>query len=333
MSLHAVEAIDDAVDATRAFLWPFDRGRWGRLALIVFFVGGAGGFPGFQFSGGSPGGTSPEAPSVSNPADAVSSIGGPELAVIAAVFGVVLLLVLGFAFVGSVMEFVLFESLRQESVTIREYWRRRWRQGVRLFGFRILLGVLTLGTFGTLAVAVLTPVVFGDGGLSIALLVVALPVFLVVLLVSSLVDGFTTVFVVPVMIVEDRRLLSAWRRFWPTLTEHWKQYAAYVVLRFVLGIVAGILTGIGTVLGAIAIGIPLGIVAAVGVGLLGVAEIIGWAVIALVAALFVLGLLVIGLLVAVPVKTYFRYYALFVLGDTNDRFDLIADRRRTVRSE
>ena len=38
MSLYAVDAIDDALSATRSFLWPFDRGRWLRLALVVFFA-------------------------------------------------------------------------------------------------------------------------------------------------------------------------------------------------------------------------------------------------------------------------------------------------------
>jgi hypothetical protein len=37
-------------------------------------------------------------------------------------------------------------------------------------------------------------------------------------------------------------------------------------------------------------------------------------------------------LVQVPVVTYFRYYALLVLGDTDADLDLIPERRRAVRA-
>ena len=36
-------------------------------------------------------------------------------------------------------------------------------------------------------------------------------------------------------------------------------------------------------------------------------------------------------LIQVPVLTYFRYYALFVLGDTEETLNLILERRRCVR--
>jgi hypothetical protein len=42
MSLYALEDLDDAPDATGAFLWPIDRSTWIELAVVVFFVGGPG---------------------------------------------------------------------------------------------------------------------------------------------------------------------------------------------------------------------------------------------------------------------------------------------------
>ena len=39
MALHAIDDVGDALDATRAFLFPFDRTKWLKLALVVFFVG------------------------------------------------------------------------------------------------------------------------------------------------------------------------------------------------------------------------------------------------------------------------------------------------------
>ena len=37
MTLYALEDLDDALDATRAFLWPIDRSTWIKLAVVVFF--------------------------------------------------------------------------------------------------------------------------------------------------------------------------------------------------------------------------------------------------------------------------------------------------------
>ncbi|MFD1600077.1 DUF7544 domain-containing protein [Halobellus rarus] len=331
MTLYAVEAIDDAIDATREFLWPFDLGRWARLALVLFFVGGAGGTPPFQFGGGGPSGTGSQTPNVSGIPETVPPPGGAELAVIAAIFGTILALGLAFVFVGSVMEFVFVESLRRERVTVRRYWSERWRQGARLFGFRVVLGALTLGVIGGTLAAILWPVFVGEAAVSVGLLFLAIPVFVVVSVISGLVGGFTTMFVVPVMIAEDRALLSAWRRFWSTLTGQWKQYAVYAVLSFVLQLVAGILSSIVTVLAAVAVAIPFGMVGLLGVGLLSVSEIAGWALIGLAVALFVIAVIVVGLFVAVPVQTYLRYYALLVLGDTEAAFDLIPERRAAIR--
>jgi hypothetical protein len=334
MTLYALEAIDDAIDATRAFLWPFDRGRWLRLAFVMFFIGGVGSVNPLQFGGSTPSGGGPETPGTPGTPgapEALPSIGGAELTVIAAIIGIVALIALAFMLVGSIMEFVFVESLRREAVTIRRYWSDRWGQGLRLFVFRLLLGVLTFGLVGLVFVAALGPVIFGDGGFSLGLVLLAIPIALLVVVLSGLVNGFTTVFVVPIMIGEDRNLLSAWRRFWPTLTGQWKQYAAYAVMGFVLQLVGGILAGIASLIGAIVIAIPLVLVGLIGVGLLMVVELAGWVVIGLAVVLFVLALIVLSLFVSVPVQTYLRYYALFVLGDTNEAFDLIPERRQAVR--
>jgi hypothetical protein len=332
MTLYALDAIDDAIDATRTFLWPFDRGRWARLALVVFFLGGVGGVNPFQFagSGGTGGGGGPEAPPPGT-VDSFAMPGGPELAIIGLIVAIVVGLALLFAFVGSVMEFVFVESLRREEVTVRRYWSDHWGRGVRLFLFRLVVGVLTFGLVGLLVVAVLAPVLFGSGDVSFGLLALAIPVGIAVGIVSGLVSGFTTMFVVPVMLAEERSLLSAWRRFWPTMTGQWKQYVTYAVMGFVLQIAGGIAASIVTVVAAVVLAIPAVLLGLLGAGLLSVSHVAGWVVIGVVAALFVLALLVVGLLVTVPVQTFLRYYALFVLGDTNEAFDLIPERRRAIR--
>ena len=332
MTLYAVDAIDDAVDATRSLLWPFDAGRWLRLMVVVFFVGGAGGSAPSQFGGSASAGSGPRPGSIPQlPAPETVLPGTAELLVIGAVLAVVTAVVLVLVFVGSVMEFVFVESLRREAVSIGRYWRDRWRAGVRLFGFRLALGVVTLTLAGAALAPALLPVLSGDAPVAVGLLFLAVPVLGVLALVSGLVGGLTTNFVVPVMIAEDRSVLSAWRRFWPVLTGQWKEYAAYVALAFVIRAATGIAVGVAVVFGVIVAAIPFGITGIAGFALLSVARPVGAALIAVSILLFVLAVVAIALFVSVPVQTYLRYYALFVLGDTDVDFDLIAERRRAIR--
>lgn len=331
MSLAALDDIDDAIAATRALLWPFDLGRWARLAVVVFFLSSAGTVNPFQFGGTPDTGTPTDPGQTPSFSEFVNSISPTEWAIIAGVIGVILLIALLFGFIGAVMEFVFVESLRRERVSIREYWGERWRQGARLLGFRLVVGLLTLGIGGGALAAGLWPLLAGVEGFSLVLLAAGAAVFVAAALVGGLVTGLTTQFVVPVMIAEDRGVLAAWRRFWPTLAGEWKEYLVYLVVRFVLGIGIAIVVGIVSLVAAIALAIPVGVIALVGVALLSVSPVAGWAIIAVAAALFVLCLFVFSLFLAVPVQTFVRYYALLVLGDTEEAFDLMPERRRAIR--
>lgn len=334
MSLAAIDDIDDAFDATRAFLLPLDAGQWLRLAVVAFFVGGAGSAGGSFGGGGGGGGTGRPGTGAGALPDIVLS--DAALAAIVAV-GVLLVLVgLAFAVVGAVMEFVLVEAVRREAVQLRSFSRRYWRGGVRLFGFRLVVGLLTLVGIlllvggALLAVGVPTRVVTPLRLLGA--LFVVLPPVLLVAIVGALVLGLTRDFVVPVMLLEGTTILGAWRRFWPVLRRDWREYAGYVVVSFALRLVVGLV--VGAVVGVIAVVlvVPLGLVAlavlAATGGQLGAVAIVGLGLLALAAGA---ALLVVAALVQVPVVTYFRYYALLVLGDTEAAFDLVAGRRAAIR--
>ena len=146
MALYAIERLDDAVRTTRAFLFPVDRDRWLRLAVMALFV--AGGTGGVLGSTSGQAGTSAGAGVGSGPTGPV-----PGWAVAAALAFVVLALALAvlLGVVSATMEFALVESLRSERVAVREYVGRFWRRGARLFGFQ--LGVALLGVVAILALA------------------------------------------------------------------------------------------------------------------------------------------------------------------------------------
>ena len=328
MAIYALDDADDALDATREFLAPIDPTVWAKLALVMVFVGGFGaGIPSLQFTPNT--GTPGEFPGTTLP-----TLGPNSWAVVAVVVALVVLVGLAFALVRAVMEFVLVESLRTETVTLGRYWSGRWRQGVRLFGFRLVLGVLVLVVVLLLLAPVLvSPSVTAEPrGLSLALFLTLVPLFAVVVAVVGLVNGFTTVFVVPIMVLEDCGVLAGWRRLWSSVVDAWKQYLAYAVAGFVLGLLAGVVSMVVTLAVAFVLLVPFGVLFALGVGLYFLVPSLGVAALVVVGVVFALALLVVFAVVQVPIQTYLRYYALFVLGDVEPDFDLIADLRARVRA-
>lgn len=333
MSLYAIEDLDDAYAATKGLLVPFERSRWLKLALVVIFVGGPGAnLNVFQFN--VPGGRTP-APGFGGP----TAMGPRVLMIIGTVVAIALLLGLLLLLIGSIMEFVLIESLRHEAEAVREYWGRRWRDGVRLFGFRIVIGLVVIGSALVMAALVFWPTVVEmgpgsePGGLSILALLSLLPALVVLGVLVGLVNGFTTVFVVPIMVIEDCGVVDGWRRLWPTITDQPWQYVAYAVVGFALNVAAGILVGIVVGVGAIILLVPFGILGAIGLGLLATVPPLGAGVLVVVGVLYGLAILVVLALAQVPVIAYLRYYALLVLGDIDEAFDLIPDRREAIREE
>ncbi|MFC7098928.1 DUF7544 domain-containing protein [Halobaculum marinum] len=335
MPIHAVEDLDDAYRATKALLWPIDRSLWLKLAIVAFFVGGPGaGTNGTQVSspvdGGGPG--TPGGPGQLPPLPQI----GPEVfAVVAAVIAVALLVGLVLLFVGSVMEFVLIESLRAEDARLGEFWGRRWRQGVRLFGFRFVLSVVVFGAFAVVFGLAFAPLLLGgsEPGISVVSILLLVPVLGVLALVTGLVDGFTTVFVVPIMVLEDRTVLGAWGRLWPTITANPWQFLAYVVASVILNVVVGIAVALAIGIAAVLLLIPFGILGGIGVLLLSVLEPLGIGLLVVAGILFGVSLLVAAAFVQVPAVAYLRYYALLVLGDIESSFDLIPERRAAVRAD
>ncbi len=321
---YAFAALSDARDATEALLRPVDRGRWLRLALIALFVGVGGGVPSGAGNVNVPsgGGTSPDVP--------VPSL--PELGSVAAVIaGVVVLLVLlalVWSLLGAVMEFVLLVGLRDREVSIRDPFGANLRPGLRLFGFRLAVGLASLLVVGLPLLAV-----FGAGvGVSPAFLVLLVPlivVFGVVALAGSVVLGLTTDFVAPTMLTEGVGVLDGWRRLWPTLRAEWKQVALYVVAKFVLGVAVSLAVSLVVLLAALVVAVPFVVVggglylAASAAG----ASYVGLAVAAVLVALFVLVMIVVGLIVQVPALTFVRYYSLSVLGMLVPELDLVGVER------
>ncbi|WP_418286262.1 DUF7544 domain-containing protein [Halorubrum sp. DTA46] len=321
MSLHAVENVEEAFSVTREFLTPIDVPRWLKLALIVFFVGSGVSFPTAQFNTSTP-------PGDASNGDIPFSLPVDVVTLVVVLVGAGLLFGLLFALIGAIMEFVLIESLRTGDVSLRRHWGRRWRQGLRLFGFRIAIGfpllVLFAGWFALLVVPILTG---RDLTIPFTAFLVGIPIVFLISVLYALVSGLTTVFVVPLMIQADSGVLAAWGRLWESIKTAWKQYLAYVVIAFLLTVAAGIIASIAVGIVAIVLLIPVLVVAAITHATVSLSSTAGIVVLIALALLFGLATLVVWTLAQVPVVTYLRYYALLVLGDIEESFDVLVDRR------
>ncbi|MFB6135053.1 MAG: hypothetical protein ABEJ55_08705 [Halanaeroarchaeum sp.] len=335
MALHAIDDLTDAFDATKAFLLPFDLGRWLRLAVISLFVASSSGWGSgmapsnpAQFSAGP--GTPTTGPAPGDVGGQIAHFVATNLLAIVAVLLVLFALGLILAWLASVFEFAFLASISREEVHVRSYVAEFSGPGTRLFGFRVVFGLLVAAVFGGGALLTLGPALLtGDPSLAL-FFVLVLPLFVVLGALASVVYVFTTAFVAPIMLLEDRGVISGWRRFWGVLRANWKQFGTFAVVGVFVMIGVGIVAGIAAGLLGVAVAIPFALVffALVLAGIGGGAALIAGVLLGI--PLLAVLLVVMGF-VQVPIQTYLRYWALLVLGDVDADLDLIPDQRAAIR--
>lgn len=326
MTWHATDVLDDAYSATKALLLPFSIARWVVLAVVVFFVGSASSFAG----------TVNTPPNVSTLPDFTIDIGNglqpigadptaflaPALAVI--VLGAIVFLGLIVFVVAQIMQFVFVRQLTEREVRIRGYFGESLGPGVRLLAFWIALaiGLVLL----LIAMLFLTIVTFG---LFILLLI---PLFILGGVGLWILFRFTIDFVVPIMLVDEVGVLDAWRRLADELRVEWRQYGLYALVRFGLELAGGIaITAAGFVI-LLVLGIPAAIIGfALYLALAWVSSTLALVVVGALALLVFLAVVALTtVLVGVPVETYLRYYALYVLARVSPEYDMLDAVRAAV---
>lgn len=303
MAWHAVRAAGESVTATRTLLASASLAAWARLAVLVLFVGTLVTPFLIDFNQG---------PSLLGPAaDPTASI------LLLAVFLGVLALC-----VGAVFEFVFLDVLRGERITLVSGSERRFHPGMELFALRVALA-LPVGA---------TLVVFSSVGTPLALV---LAILLAIVAVSF--DRLTVAFVVPIMLIEACSLREGWRAFARTVRGAWREYVVYLFVAVTLWSAIAVTGGLLGGLLAVAFLVPFGTLGAVVEATLlsrGLSEAtVGPTVFATLTVPYVVTFLAVVLLVHVPLVTYLRYIALFVLGDVDERHDPIPQLRAAIRRE
>ena len=311
--MYAADSLTDALHLTKRYLSALWLRGWLKLGVVLAFLGGFGVFL-----------------QVFNvPAElGVQALeGSDELLLVAAGAAVVLAIYVAFRYVAALLEFVFVESLRSETMAVRHYLRTNLRRGLSLLVFRFAVGI---GAIAAVAVPIAAIVVLGDvsdpSELSDGAVAAFVGYAVLVLLGWFAVDTLTNGFVVPIMLHDERGPISAWRRFAPVIGTNWVGVLAFLLVAWALGFA---LWAVFAVVGFFAafFGLFLWILFAA----------LLTAVHDSLVLVAVVGLLVGYLayqyavaLVESPVRSYVRYYAIGILGATDDSLDLVADRRAAI---
>lgn len=228
-----------------------------------------------------------------------------------------------FTYIGSVMRFVLFDSIVARECHIRQGWARRKGPGLRLFWWHILL---MLATFAALLIVIGIPVacawargwftnprdhVLGLvlGGVTLFLL------FLVILAFLGVVYVMTKDFVVPQMALEDISAMEGWKRLWVWLKADKVGYAGYVGMKIVLAIGAAIALTIAILIALLVLLIPiggLGVIAVLGGKAAGLTWSLYTSTLAAIFGCIALAILIFVIsLISVPVIVFFPSYSIY----------------------
>jgi hypothetical protein len=320
----AMDAIAPAFEHTkRQLLQPFRLGQWTRLALVGLLAG--------ELSSGGC-----KVPNLSNfnvPGHRGTEhflspgFAGIDPALFAGLIAV--LVVTGFVlailltYVGSVMRFILFDSVVAKECHIRQSWSRRQGPGLHYFIWKLIYG---LATFAVLVVLVGIPLAFAfalgwlnDPKQHVApLMLGGIAMFFAVaifVIAMSVIYVLTKDFVVPQMALENIGVMEGWSRLWAMIQAEKGGYAGYVGMKIVLVIGVAIILGVVSFVVALIILIPAAGLAA-GAILAGKAAGLGWTVstitLAVVEGCMLLAVfLYVMSLISVPAIVFFPAYSIY----------------------
>ena len=308
---YAFSGIDDATEKTKGFLWPFKWSIWWRIAVISLFTGGLGGLN-FPYSSNN----------YTNSIDSSQLAAGFSgmsglIEILLWLILAIILVVIVFTFLSSVFQFVFVRCLSENKFMLRKNFAENIGNGLRLFGFWIVLIAVTI-----IAVAVFFVLLLSAGGLfhapKVLLIVPAIILFLLFLLIIGIIGIFTTDFVVPVMLKDNCGIIEGWKKCWGILKSSPSQSLVYLVMRIIIAIALAIILMLFAIVVVLAIGLPLlALFYLSGLGL-GFSPLhITLLVIFLVIAIPVL------LIISVPFNTFLRVYSLSVLGKMNPDYKML----------
>jgi hypothetical protein len=304
----------------RQILFPLRWAVWWRVALLGLVTGEL-------HSGNGLGGFNYRVPS-SHAHDNLALYAGmpPAWVIVAIALGITALFVLMvvFTYVASVCRFILFESVLTRRLALRAGWRKWQPQGLRLFGFNLVIMLVSL----TMLLAIVVPAflfafhrVGGNPRGHLLLLIgggaLLLTVLLIVFFAISLVYVLVKDFVVPQMALEDVSVMEGWRRLWTQIGQERGAYAGYIGMKIVLALGAALAIGLAFLVVILILLIPGVIVALIVVALkpVGIGLAVVLAVAIPIAIVLFFGLMFVMGLLGSPITIFFPAYSMHFFAD------------------
>jgi hypothetical protein len=193
--------------------------------------------------------------------------------------------------------FMFLHCVVEDKAEVTLPWKRFGRHGDSLFVFRIVLGLCSLMAVG---VALYTGILLftgaamaGSGGGALVIVIAAFTAMVILWIVLTLIQKFTTDFVVPIMLLRTESCLAAWREFLGLLSANMGHFVFYILFQIVIWLVVGIL-------------------------------ILAIACLTCCCAACILGIPYVGTVLMLPVYLFHRSYTLYYLRQYGPAFNTIA---------
>lgn len=344
MGWRTVEAVDDAVEATRRFLFPFHPVRWATLAVLVFVMGSSASVGAVIFvvtdvlltgliESALVGGTGVAVADTWRAAGVTAN--RLSLAVVVVAGGTAV----AFSVASLTLRLAFYDALRTNTVRVVDPFLDCFRQAIGLFVAVTTLRILVAAPIvvsGVVGFVSATPIVWAPAdvfvdaaeGLSVE------SVFLGGVLASLAVLGawlalrLTYEFVVPVMVADETGVLAGWERVGRAVSTEWREALMYLVVHFFVGLGTALVETV--VIGTVGVGVA----AASGVALLfvavslgGVGALVGTTAgvvaIVVVTVVAVVTLLALTVPISVLTRSYVIAYEVTALGGIDQRVQLL----------
>lgn len=323
--LSAIDAIGPAWNHTRRLLW--DKRDW-RLLLKIGAVAVFAQLGGANFNGNSIphnfGSTSPHTHIFPHAAALAAMV-----AVIVVVGIIALLFSLALFYLGSRLQFVLFEIVLRSDTTVAPIWRRYGAATWRWIGLKILFFIACFAVCAPFLIpiiisfvhnisasaqngAIQNPAAFFGAIFGFIAAIIFIAIFVAVL--YSLLHDFG----LPSMALESTSMGVTVHRVWNMFRAEPAQVLLYLVMRFVLGFAGSLCANIILFIGIMIACIPFGILGVLDYFVLHnagtgghIAMVLVWVLLGL---LFLTLIIIAGIILTGYVLTFIQAYALYFLG-------------------
>ncbi len=329
------------------FFRPFRLKTWLLFGIIVAIVGFEGGLPAkFRsfFEG------MPEGRDAGGGPLHLAGLASSEVLGLLLVAVLVLLLAGGIAllvlWLRSLTRFAFVDAVVKRRVAIVRSYRENRQLAASFFGWCVCFGIAQVILLVPVAAGVIALVLAaeaaGEGALvgiigSIVIIVLLLVVGIPLLIALGVVKVMAIDFVVPVMYLERKRVLDAWKRVLEVTRGHRGDTFLYLLLRFVMGVGFAVVSAL-VVVAVWAVGVALLVPLGVGVALAVREGEAAVAVTAVVAAALAVGPAIAGLFYAsrcavAPMVSFFRAWPMVFLGSCDESLAAVGRVRPTIRVE